>query len=209
MISNKVKKLLHVGCSVKTKESTTAVFNTSEWEEIRLDIDSSVKPDIVASILDMKEVKDNSIDAIFSSHNIEHLYPHEVEIAIKEFNRALNNEGYIIITCPDLQEICRLISEEKLTEPVYTSPAGPISPIDIIYGHRASIMRGNLFMAHKCGFTLKVLLGILKGCGFKSVGGYRRLHPSYDLWAVGTKSEISFEDVKKLLKSHSSIKHLK
>jgi hypothetical protein len=44
----------------------------------------------------------------------------------------------------------------------YTAPAGPIAPLDILYGHRASMARGNLFMAHRCGFTQKVLTGTLQ-----------------------------------------------
>jgi predicted SAM-dependent methyltransferase len=37
----------------------------------------------------MKAVASESVDAIFSSHNIEHLYPHEVPVALAEFIRVL------------------------------------------------------------------------------------------------------------------------
>ena len=62
------------------------------------------------------------------------------------------------------------MAEDKLTQVAYDSPAGPIAPIDIIlYGYRPSMANGNLFMAHRCGFTRKVLEGTLQSCGFKSV----------------------------------------
>ena len=76
----------------------------------------------------------------------------------------------LAITCPDLQSVCQLVAEDKLTQVAYDSPAGPIAPIDIIlYGYRPSMANGNLFMAHRCGFTRKVLEGTLQSCGFKSV----------------------------------------
>jgi hypothetical protein len=98
---------------------------------------------------DMSAVQSNSMDAIFSSHNIEHLYPHEVGVALLEFYRALDSEGFCVITCPDLQSVCALIAQDKLLDPAYISPAGPIAPIDILYGHRVSMAQGNIYMAHR------------------------------------------------------------
>ena len=47
-------KFLHVGCGQKRKEQTTKGFNSSEWEEIRFDIDENVNPDLIGTILDRK-----------------------------------------------------------------------------------------------------------------------------------------------------------
>jgi len=78
-----------------------------------LDIDPSVAPDIVGTMTDMSAVATASIDAIFSSHNIEHLYPHEVPIALAEFLRVLKDDGFAVVTCPDLrsQADCRRSSD--------------------------------------------------------------------------------------------------
>src|SRR3990167_8358112 len=130
-----MKQFLHVGCGPKHKDRTTAGFNNPDWHELRLDIDESVNPDIVGTMTDMSAVADASVDAVFPSHNIEHLYPHEVPVALAEFKRVLREDGFVVITCPDLQSVCALIAEDKLTEPAYTSPAGPIAPLDILYGH--------------------------------------------------------------------------
>lgn len=78
-----MKSFLHVGCGPKYKNQTTKGFNTDEWQEIRFDIDESVNPDLVGTMTDMSSVQMGSVDALFSSHNIEHLYPHEVPIALK------------------------------------------------------------------------------------------------------------------------------
>ena len=182
-----MKKLLHVGCGPNTKENTIKFFDDS-WEETRVDINKDVNPDIVATMTDLSKVNKDSYDAIFSSHSIEHVYAHEVEIALKEFYSVLNKDGFVVITCPDLKSTAKLIVEDKLFETAYESPAGPISPIDMIYGHRGYIQKGNHYMSHKCGFTLKVLLGVLKHCGFGSVAGIER-PKAFDLWVVAKKNK--------------------
>jgi hypothetical protein len=65
-----MKTLLHVGCGPKRKDRTTAAFNTPEWKELRLDIDSSVEPDVTGTMTDMSAVPNASVQAVFSSHNI-------------------------------------------------------------------------------------------------------------------------------------------
>ena len=123
---------LHVGCGPKRKDQTTRAFNSPDWNELRLDIDPSVQPDIIGTMTDMSALADASVDAIFSSHNIEHLYPHEVPLALAEFKRVLKADGFVVITCPDLQSVCALVAQDKLLEPAYTAPAGPIAPLDIL-----------------------------------------------------------------------------
>lgn len=197
-----MKTFLHVGCGPKRKERTTKAL--SSWNELRFDIDESVKPDLVGTMTDMSSVSSESVDAVFSSHNIEHLYPHEVPVALAEFVRVLKADGIAIITCPDLKSVCALIAEDKLTEPAYTSPAGPIAPIDILYGLRTSMAQGNLYMAHRCGFTQKVLTATLQASGFKSVATAARGYPYFDLWAVASKEEMPEAQMQALAIEHIS-----
>lgn len=196
-----MKTFLHVGCGPSRKQHTTPGFNTNEWKELRFDIDKSVEPDIVGTMLDMSAVPDSSVDAVYSSHNIEHLYPHEVTLAMSEFRRVLKDDGYLIITCPDLQAVCQLVAEDKLTDVAYTSPLGPISPIDILFGLRSSMEQGNLYMAHRCGFTLNVLLATLRDHGFTSYAGIRR-PKSFELWAVGSMRAMTEEELQAIAKLH-------
>jgi predicted SAM-dependent methyltransferase len=197
-----MKTFLHVGCGPKHKDKTTRGFNTPEWTELRFDIDETVNPDIVGTMLDMSRVKDASVDAIFSSHNIEHLYPHEVPLALNEFLRVLRSDGFLVITCPDLKSVCALIAEDKLTEAAYDAPAGAIAPLDILYGHRPQMAKGNLYMAHRCGFTEKVLRGTLRQGGFGHVGTMARGAPFFDLWAVASKSNRSEDEMRTLARQH-------
>ena len=198
-----MKHLLHVGCGPKHKDRTTRGFNTDAWHEIRLDIDPSVAPDVTGTMTNMAAVSSASVDAIFSSHNIEHLYPHEVPLALSEFIRVLNDDGFVVITCPDLQSVCALVAQDKLTDSAYESPAGPIAPIDILYGHRPTMSRGNLFMAHRCGFTRKVLQGTLQAAGFKMVATMARGRaPFFDLFALASKCVRTEAEMRALASQH-------
>ena len=156
---------------------------------------------VVDTLSNMSAVNSDSMDAIFSSHNIEHLYPHEVTVALSEFNRALNTHGFCVVTCPDIQSVCALVAQDKLLDPAYISPAGPIAPIDIIFGHRPSMAQGNLFMAHRTGFTKKTLTATLQGAGFMTVATMKRPH-CFDLWALGSKSAVSEAQIQELVNMH-------
>jgi hypothetical protein len=121
---------------------------------------------------------------------------------LSEFLRVLKPDGFAVITCPDLQAVCALVAEDKLTEPAYTSPAGPIAPLDILYGHRPAMNAGNLYMAHRCGFTEKVLSGTLQSSGFKRVASMKRGAPYFDLRALATKADLNEEELLQLAKNH-------
>ena len=193
--------LVHVGCSPKHKDRTTPAFNRPQWEELRPDINPAVEPDVVGTMTDMGAVADASMDAVSSSHIVEHLYPHEVPAALAEFNRVLRDDGFVVITCPDLKSVGALIAQDRLTEPAYTSPAGPIAPLDILYGHRPVIARCKLYMAHCCDFTRKVLESILRAAGFARVA--TKVRPqSFDLWAVASKAALGDSSLRSLALEH-------
>lgn len=182
-----IKTILHVGPGHrKNGAQLPPGFQSADWKEIRIDIDPSNEPDILGSMLDMKAVDTGSVDAIYSAHNIEHVYAHEVPVVLGEFLRVLKSDGFLLITCPDLQTVCALVAEDKLTDAAYQSPAGAITPLDILYGHGAAVARGHHYMAHKTGFTERSLAQALKAAGFQSIAGKRRLR-GLDLWMLATK----------------------
>jgi predicted SAM-dependent methyltransferase len=195
------KVFLHVGCGPQRKGDTTRGFNSNQWHEIRLDIDPSVAPDIIGTMTNMSAVASASVDAIFSSHNIEHLYPHDVPIAPAEFLRVLKDDGFAVITCPDLKSVAKRIADDLLTEPAYQSGMGPIAPLDILYGHRSSLAKGNLHMAHRCGFTQKVLTTTLQAAGFKSVASVC-IPQDFVLWALASKPQRAEAELRELARLH-------
>jgi hypothetical protein len=121
------------------------------------------------------------------AHCIEHLYAHDVPKALAEVRRVLNQEGFACILVPDLQSVAAYIAGDRLHEPIYTSAAGPITAHDMVFGHGGAIARGQLTMAHKCGFTPSALMRQLADAGF---GGYAVLRrANYELAAVVRKGD--------------------
>ena len=191
-----MKTFLHVGCGPKNKSSCFG-FNNDNWKEIRLDIDKNVNPDIVGTLTDMKSVDTGSVDAVYSSHNIEHIFPHEVPVALSEFYRVLKEDGIVVITCPDIQSVGEAIAQDKLFETLYESTMGPVTAFDILYGHRETTLDGNVFMIHKGGFTYSTLDKAFFEAGFKARVGGRR-PDACDLYLVAFKQEKSEEEIKQI-----------
>ncbi len=200
------KNFLHVGSGRLKKEKTTPVFNTDEWAETRLDIDEDVNPDVIASLTDMSVVNDSSFDAVFSHHNIEHLYAYQVPIALREMSRVLNDDGFLVISCPDLQSVCAKVAEGEngLIETLYVSGLGPITALDILYGLRSSLEQGNHYMAHNVGFTKEILKNTLLASGFGSCFVVQ-FPPTYVLWGIAYKSnKLDTDFLKEQLISHTA-----
>ena len=192
-----MKTLLNVGCGM-SNISQLRGFNNDNWKEIRLDIDSAVKPDVVGSSTDMSLIETGSIDAVYSSYNLDHIYAHEVPIALKEFYRVLNKDGIAVVKCPDIQTVCELIAQDKLLEFLYESDIGPVYPIDVIYGNRMQIQMGNEYMAKKVGFTYSALNMSLAEAGFKARYGGRMPTNGGELAIVAFKQKIPEEQIKQI-----------
>jgi len=178
-----VKKVLHVGCGKLTKDSLPEIYK--DYDEVRLDIDPEVRPHFCCSITKMDLVKDDKYDSVYSQHNLEHLHPFDIIIALTEMKRVLNDNGFVFIKVPDIEIVAEYILKGQINNTVYESPAGPITPLDMIYGYKYFTHK-NPFMAHQCAFTLDSLICALKKAGFTQVTG-RRI--GFDLEVIGTKTD--------------------
>ena len=153
------------------------MFASPDWEEVRLDVDPAVGPTVIGSITDMKGIfPSESFDAVWSSHTLEHLFAHEVPIALGEFKRILKPDGFGLFMCPDLESVASHLAQHGADQVAYTSPAGPITPLDMLFGHQASVAQGRHYMAHKTGFTAERLGNLLLEAGFPTVNVRRDHH---------------------------------
>ena len=177
------KIVLHVGCGSLRIEHLPG-FLQNGWEEIRVDIDPLVEPDYVSSLTNLSVIHDNSVDAVYSAHNLEHLYAHEVPVAFAEFYRVLRSNGLVFITLPDLLSVAQEAVSKGLEHVIYESSMGPITPLDVIYGHQGKIAQGNSFMAHKTGFSSDTLKNALLAAGFEQINLNKK---DYALWATGVR----------------------
>lgn len=162
-------RLLHPGCG-----GEKLPFWFDGCEEVRLDIDARVCPDIIASITDMGDI--GEFDIVYTAHTLEHLYQHDVPIALAEFHRVLKPGGSVIIFVPDLEDV------KPDYEVLYESEGGPISGIDLFYGP-AHYVAQNPYYAHHTGFVKETLAKALTEAGFKEVDVKRM--GSHNLMGVG------------------------
>lgn len=169
-----MKTLLHVGCGMER-----APF--PGWEIVRLDLDPALRPDILASFVDMRDVRtgalvpDDTYDGIWCSHTLEHIAVHEVLPALKQFRRVLRKGGMCYIVVPNLVAACKAVVDGNLEGELYKSIAGPISAHDMIYGYGPCLQKGQHLMLHKTGFSRKTLEDKMKAAGFAAVEAFEEL----------------------------------
>lgn len=183
-----MKTVLHVGCG----GSPIIDYYFDGWQEVRLDIDPAMKPDIVADMMSLGDI--GPFDAIYTCHSLEHLYPHQVDVALREFLRVLKPDGVALIVVPDLEGVA--INEDTL----YESPAGPVSGLDMVYGMR-SLIAAMPYMAHHSGFTAKTLEAAMRKAGFQTV--CTRREEFYNLMAAGSPRKAPNADDSAQERSHS------
>ena len=164
--------VLNAGCGMRDHSTIPPFFDS--WRQLRVDIDSANDPDVVASIADLSAIPDGTIEAIWSSHCMEHLFVHEVPAALAEFRRVLTDTGFACVIVPDLQAIAHWIATDRLHETIYHSSAGPVTAHDMLWGFGAAIAGGAEAMAHRCGFTPTLFLRYLNEAGFAEVVLRRR-----------------------------------
>jgi SAM-dependent methyltransferase len=173
--------LVNVGSGPRGASTLPAYFDS--WRHVRVDVDPAVEPDILADLTDLSPIPDGSVDAVWAAHCVEHLYEYQVPLALKEFRRVLRDDGFVCVIVPDLQAVARYLVEDRLHEPLYNSPAGPITPHDVFFGYGVAIASGRTSMAHRCGFTP----GMLQRCFQQQPFGellLRRRTAAFELAAV-------------------------
>ncbi len=158
---------INAGSGAQKNTRLPAYFR--KWRQIRVDIDPALEPDVVASIADLSTFPDGTVDAVWSAHCLEHLFPHQAPMALAEFRRVLPETGFACIVVPDLQAIAHWIATDRLHETIYESAAGPITAHDMIWGFGLAIAGGNMAMAHHCGFTPTVFMERLRDAGFGEI----------------------------------------
>ena len=162
------------------------------WDQHLLDIDPAVNPDICLDAKEMRSIKAR-YDAVYCSHNLEHFYRHEVPVVLDGFVHVLRPSGFAQIAVPDVEAVMRaMLDGGHDIESTWYMASASVSFHDVLYGWNKAMAGGNLFYAHKCGFTEKSLTKALKAAKFKSVfvakDGYS-LH-AYAFKSTPTKAQL-------------------
>ncbi|MCP3476606.1 class I SAM-dependent methyltransferase [Bradyrhizobium sp. CCGUVB1N3] len=192
-----MKRLLNAGSGSGTAQRIAPMMLEHGWEETRFDIDPNVEPDVIGSILELSGAfKPQSFNAVWTSHVLEHLYAHEVYPALRQFHQVLKLDGFALIMSPDLQSVAQFIVDHGIDAIAYHSPAGPISPLDMLYGHSRAIEKGRVHMAHRTGFTAERLGNLLLMAGFPTVSIISR---NFEICALALMPETDGEAVQRSL----------
>jgi predicted SAM-dependent methyltransferase len=123
-----------------------------------LDIEARPEVDFVGDAADLSQFADNSIEALYASHILEHFHHtlnDELLNVLREWYRVLQPGGQLCISVPDLQTVCWLYSNPNL------SLEDRLFLISVIYGGQA-----NQYDVHKAGLDADILHGYLEAAGF-------------------------------------------
>ena len=167
-------RLLHVGCG---GDPLPQWLRTAGYRETRLDIDERHQPDVLADMCTLGEI--GQFQIVLCQHALEHLYPHQVGKALREFLRVLTDDGYAMIVVPDLEGV------QPSNDVLFISPAGPIAGMDLFYGFRPKLEEMP-HMAHHTGFVSATLDAALLEAGFACA--HTRRMDCFNLLGIGIKA---------------------
>jgi len=162
-----MKRVLNVGGNSK---AIALPAPYAGWEQVLLDIDPGGAPDIVCDARELHSLPAQQFDAVYCSHNLEHFHRHEVPRVLQGFVHVLRPDGFVHLRVPDLGAVMREVQSRglDLEDVLYTSDAGPITVLDVLYGYGPEIERsGQPYFAHKTGFTARSLARVVKQAGLR------------------------------------------
>jgi predicted SAM-dependent methyltransferase len=125
-----------------------------------LDIEKRPEVDFVCDASNLSQFEENSIDAIYASHVLEHFYYYindELENVLKEWYRVLKPDGQLMISVPDMQILCELYTHPNLDS------TARFHIMRVIFGGQM-----NEYDVHKVGFDFDFLHWNLMQAGFRS-----------------------------------------
>ncbi|BAZ04158.1 class I SAM-dependent methyltransferase [Calothrix sp. NIES-3974] len=127
-----------------------------EWKIF--DIEARPEVDFVGNANDLSQFADNSIEAIYASHVLEHFYyglNNELVATLTEWHRVLKPGGKLYISVPNLQVLCWLFIHPHLM------PLERHHIMRMMFGGQT-----NEYDVHKVGFDPEILALYLEEVGF-------------------------------------------
>ncbi|MCF2971746.1 methyltransferase domain-containing protein [Synechococcus sp. Nb3U1] len=138
---------LHIGG--KEPHPDWKIFNIQSGENV----------DYVGNAIDLSQFPDNTLEAIYTSHTLEHFdYTQELPKVLKEWHRTLKFGGQLMISVPDLPTLCRLYLKEGIT------PAQRFVIMRMMFGGQV-----DEYDFHKVGLSWEHLFMLLSQVGFRII----------------------------------------
>ncbi|MEM7554957.1 MAG: methyltransferase domain-containing protein [Cyanobacteria bacterium P01_A01_bin.84] len=128
----------------------------AEWKI--LDIEPRSDVDFVGDASNLEKFADNSVEAIYASHVLEHFFyglDNELINTLTEWYRVLQPEGKLYVSVPNLETLCWLYLHPNL------APMDKHHIMRIMFGGQT-----NQHDVHKVGFDFDILSLYLEEVGF-------------------------------------------
>jgi predicted SAM-dependent methyltransferase len=149
---------LHLGCGSRRREGY-----------VNIDARETAATDVVAKAWELVGFADNSVDEIYSRHMLEHLYPEDAELALREWQRILVPGGRLHLIVPDLEFHCRqLLGRARSRFPDQRKHA-----FGSIFGWRADDFGGSKYDVHLWGYDYEELSSLVMRYGFADISRLR------------------------------------
>jgi len=122
------------------------------------DIEQRREVDYIGDASDLSQFEDGSIEAIYASHVLEHFYyglNYELAFTLSEWYRVLKQGGKLMISVPDMRNLCWLYSRPDI------DTQARFHLMRMIFGGQT-----NEYDVHKVGFDFDILCMFLSDTGF-------------------------------------------
>lgn len=184
------RQFLRIFCAPQHQTATLPIFQREQWRDLQCQLHPAAAPDILSTI---NGIADATVDAVYISHALEHLFAHEATRVLAAARRVLKADGFIVVICTDLETVCEVVAVHRATEPLYQTAAGAMTALDLLFGHQAAIAAGHTDMAQRSGFTRDRLIAALTAAGFGRIGVIARPE-HFDLWGFTTKQALTADE---------------
>jgi len=155
-----------------------------EWKI--LDVEKRDEVDYVGDASDLSQFEDESIEAIYASHVLEHFYygiNNELVLTLSEWYRVLKQDGELMISVPDIQTLCHLYSQPEM------GLQERFGIMRIMFGGQI-----NQYDVHKVGFDFDILCYYLAESGFtkcRRVSGFNLFKDCSTLHVFGNPISLN------------------
>ncbi len=147
---------LDIGGGARTRTKSLLDWDHLNEPWIVIDLDRSVRPDIVANAESLP-FRDGSADEVWASHVLEHFSQNSSSTLLKEWSRVLKIDGKITIYVPNPVEAFHRWSKGQCDMDWLNV---------VVFGYDPD---ASPFMAHKCMFFRGSLRNLMSLVGFTSL----------------------------------------
>jgi hypothetical protein len=145
----------------------------ADWDVVWLDLNPSLQPDLLMDARDLGTLEPEQFDAVFSSHCLEHIYPHDLRALLHGAWHALKENGFMDVVVPNTRLALQRMVEDNLDLDsfLYHSAGGPICVRDTLWGYARyqEFSHHPELHIHKNGFSKRTLANLLMAAEFSTV----------------------------------------